>query len=52
MHPVSCTKTHHDITDLINHGSMKIQKFKYFENGTYLSYTIKKFLTCASDDLF
>ena len=33
-------------------GSFKIQKFEYFENGTQLSYEIKKFLTCASDDLF
>ena len=26
MHPVSCTTTHHDITDLINHGMVKNTK--------------------------
>ena len=28
MQPASCTNTHHDITDLINHG--------YIENVTFL----------------
>ena len=23
MHPVSCTNTHHDVTDLVNHGMVK-----------------------------
>ena len=23
IHPVSCTNTHHDVTDLINHGMVK-----------------------------
>ena len=26
MHPVSCTTTHHDITDLVNHGIVKNRK--------------------------
>ena len=34
MHPVSYTYTHHDVTDLINHRMVKIQKIEYLENGT------------------
>ena len=30
-------------------GWLKIQKLEYLENGTYLFYEIKKFLTCVSD---
>ena len=26
MHPVSCTNTHHDVTDLVNHGIVKNTK--------------------------
>ena len=26
MHPVSCTNTHHDVTDLVNHGMVKHSK--------------------------
>ena len=26
MHPVSCTDTHHDVTDLLNHGMVKNAK--------------------------
>ena len=26
MHPVSCTNTHHDVTDVINHGMIKNTK--------------------------
>ena len=26
MHPVSCTKTHHDVTDLANHRMVKNKK--------------------------
>ena len=52
MHPVSCTNTHHNATDLVNHGIVKIQKFEYLENGTLLFYEWKKFLTCASDGTF
>ena len=49
MYPVSCTNTHHDVTDLV---WLKIQKFECLEDGTYFFYEIKKFLTCASDDTF
>ena len=52
MHFVSCTNTHHDVADLVNHGMVKNTKLEYLENGTQLFYKIKKFLTCASDDTF
>ena len=26
MHPVSCTNTHHDVTDLVNHEMVKNTK--------------------------
>ena len=35
MHPVSCSNTHYDVTDLINHGWLKIENLEYLENGTY-----------------
>ena len=34
MHLISCTNTHRDITDLVNHGMLKIQKLEYLENET------------------
>ena len=34
MQPVSCTNIHYHVTDLINHGMVKIQKLEYPENGT------------------
>ena len=34
MHPVSCTNTHHDVIDSVNHGMVKIEKLEYLENGT------------------
>ena len=43
MHPVSFTNTHHDVTDLVNHGMVKKQKLEYLENRTQLFYEIKKF---------
>ena len=52
MHPVSCTDTHHDVTDLVNHGIVKNTKHEYLENGKQLSYETKKFLTCTSDGAF
>ena len=52
MLPVSFTNTHHDVTDWVNHGMVKIQKLEYLEKGTYLFYEIRKFLTCALDDTF
>ena len=33
-HPVSCTNTHHDITDLAKHGMVKNTKVEYLENKT------------------
>ena len=44
MHPVSCTNTHHGVTDLVNHGMVK----RYFQNGTRLFYETEIFLACAS----
>ena len=36
MHPVSCTNTHHDVTDLINHGMVKNTKtWISREDGTF-----------------
>ena len=52
MYPVSCTNTHHDFTDLVNHGIVKNTKTQYLENETKLFNEIKKILTCASDDKF
>ena len=52
MYLVSCTNTHQDVTDSVNHGMVKIQKFEYLENGTQFFYEIKKILICASDDTF
>ena len=51
-HHVSCSNTHHDVTDLANHGMVETQKLEYLENGTYFFYKTKKILTCASDDTF
>ena len=37
IHLVSCTDTHHDVTDLVNYiGWLKIKKIEYLENGTEL----------------
>ena len=37
MFPVSCTNTHQDVKDLLNHmGLLKIQKLEYLENETEL----------------
>ena len=44
--------TPHGITDLVNHGWLKIKKLEYLEHGTQPSYKIKALLTCASDDTF
>ena len=62
MHPVSCTNTHHDVTDLVNHGMVKSLELKTEkvlkksgkspENGKYFFYEIKKNCSCASDDTF
>ena len=34
MHPVSFTNTHHDITDLVNHGIVKNTEIDYLGKGT------------------
>ena len=31
-HPVSCTNTHHDVTDLVSHGMVKIQNLEYLKD--------------------
>ena len=38
MHPVSCTNTHHDVTDLVNHGMVKNTKtwISWEQNITFL----------------
>ena len=41
MNPVSCTNTLQHITDLVNHGKVKIQKLEYLECETGF-YEIKK----------
>ena len=51
MYPISCTNTHHDVADFVNHGMVK-QKLECLENGRELFYEIKHFLTCASDDIY
>ena len=50
MHPVSCTNTHHAVTDLVNHGMVK-KKLEYLENKAKLFYKIKNgaLCTCKSD---
>ena len=34
MPPVSCTNTHHGVTDLANYGMVKNTKLEYLNNGT------------------
>ena len=52
MDPVSYNNIYNVITDLANHGMIKIQKLEYLEKGTFLS-TKKTFsIICASDDTF
>ena len=51
MHFASCTNTHHDITDFVNHGMVKNAKtWISWERNMQHFNEIKKFLTCASDD--
>ena len=54
MRPVSSTNKHHDVTDLVNHGMIKITKtLNLIQNILKLTlnivfYEIKKKITCAS----
>ena len=41
MYPVSCTNTHHDATDLINHAIVKNTKLEHIENRTEFFCKIK-----------
>ena len=52
MHPVSCTNTHHDVINLVNHEMIKKTKNLNILKKKKLFYEIKKFLTYASDDTF
>ena len=36
MHPVSCANTHHDVTDLVNHGIVKNIRISRERNLTFL----------------
>ena len=40
MHGVSCTSTHHDVIDLINHETVKNTKHDYLKNEALLFYKI------------
>ena len=51
-HPLSCTDTHHDVTDLINHGMVKDTKNLNSLRTEHNFSTNKKILTRASDDTF
>ena len=53
MYLVSCTNTHRDITDSINHGMVKDTKtFNILRTEHNFSTKEKKFLISASDDTF
>ena len=50
MSPISCTNIHHDVTDLVNHGTVKNKKnLNILRMEHNFSTKQKKFLTCASD---
>ena len=50
---VTCTNTHHDATDLVNHEMVKKkQKLQDLKDGTPYFQKIKKFLACASYNTF
>ena len=52
MHPVSFTNSHHDITDLVNHGMVKNRRTWISLEQKVTMLQNKKMLTCASDDTF
>ena len=49
MHPVSCTNTHRDVTDLVNHGMVKNTKDWISWERNIISLRNKKILICTSD---
>ena len=52
MHLVSCTNTHRDVTDLVNHGMVKNTKTGISWERNIIFYETKKFLICALDSTF
>ena len=52
MHPVSNSNTHHDVTNVVNIGWLRIQKLEYLKTEHNFPIKQKKFLTCASDGTF
>ena len=52
MDPVSYNNIYNVVTDLANHGMIKIRKLEYLEKGTFLSTKKKILIICASDDTF
>ena len=52
MHLVSCTNTHHDVTDFVDLGMVKNTKTWITWEQKITFPRNKKILTCASDDTF
>ena len=54
MYPVSCTNTHHEVRDLVNHGivSKNLNILRTKQIKKIKKYKIKKLLICASDNTF
>ena len=52
MHLVSCTNTHHDVTDFVDHGMVENTKTWISREQKITFPRNKKILTCASDDKF
>ena len=52
MHHGSCTNTHNDVTDLVNHKMVKNAKAWISREQDITFLQVKKSLTCASDDTF
>ena len=52
MHTVTCTTTHHDITDLVNLGMVQNTKTWLLWQQNIIFLRNKKFLSYALDDTF
>ena len=52
MHPVSCTNTHHDVTDLLNHGMAENTKTWISQERNITFYETKNVSICASGSTF